>query len=68
MERERVMERYLEERAATEMKYLDICKPLYKNRGNVVTRRLDDEIERIHREGGGKKEEEGSKGDDVRTP
>ena len=28
--RERVMERYLEERAALEMKYLDPCKPLYK--------------------------------------
>ena len=63
-ERERVMERYLEERAALEMKYLNLCKPLYKERGNVVAKRLDDEIERIHKELGGEKEEEGSKGDD----
>ena len=63
MERERVMEQYLEERAAVEMKYSDPCKPLYKERGNVVTRRLDDEIEKIHKEGAVNKEEEGSKGD-----
>ena len=63
-ERERVMERYLEERAALEMKYLNLCKPLYEERGNVVAKRLDDEIERIHKELGGEKEEEGSKGDD----
>ena len=29
-ERERVMKKYLEERAALEMKYLDLCKPLYE--------------------------------------
>ena len=51
-EKERVTEEYLEERAAPEMKYLDICKPLYEERGNVVAGRLDDEIERIHKEGG----------------
>ena len=63
-ERERVMERYMEERAALETKYLDICKPLYEERGNVVAGRLYDKIERIHKERGGKKEEDGSKGDD----
>ena len=63
-ERERVMEWYLEERAALEMKYSDLCKPLYEERGNVVAGRLDDEIKRIHKEGGSKKEEEESKGDD----
>ena len=46
------------------MKYSDICKPLYKERGNVFARILDDNIESIHKEGGGKKEEGGSKGDD----
>ena len=46
------------------MKYLDLCKPLYKERGNVVSGRLDDDIERINKDGGGEKEEEGSKGDD----
>ena len=45
------------------MKYSVLCKPLYEERGNVVTGRLDDKIERIHKEGGGEKEEEGSKGD-----
>ena len=45
------------------MKYLDICKPLYKEGGNVVARRLDDETEKIHKEGRGEKEEEGLKGD-----
>ena len=58
------MERYLEERLAMEMKYSDLYKPLYEERGKVVTWRLDDEIERIHKEVGGDKEEEGSKGDD----
>ena len=62
-ERERLMEQYLEERAALEMKYSDICKPLYEERGNVVAGRLDEEIEKIHKEGGGEKEEEGEKGD-----
>ena len=57
------MGRYLEDRAALEMKYSDLCKPLYKERGNVVAGRLDDEIKRIHKEGGGEKEEEGLKGD-----
>ena len=56
-ERGRVMEQYLEERVALEMKYLDLCNPLYEERGNVVTGRLDDKIERIHKEGGGEKEE-----------
>ena len=63
-EREKVMERYLEERAAMEMKYSDLCKPIYEERGNVVSRCLDKKIERINKEGGGKKEEEGSKVDD----
>ena len=53
------------------MKYLDLCKPLYKERGNVVAGCLDDKIERINKEGGGDNDEEGSKGydnvdDDVR--
>ena len=43
---------------------MDLCKPLYEERGNVVTRRLDDDIDRIHKEGGGEKEEEGTKRDD----
>ena len=63
MERERVMEKYLEEIAALEMKYLDLCKPLYKKIGNVVAGRLGDEIDRVNKEGGGEKEEEGSNGD-----
>ena len=50
------MGKYLEERAALEMKYSDMCKPLYKERGNTVAGCLDDEIERIHKEGGGEKE------------
>ena len=49
------MERYLGERAALEMKYLDLCKPLYEDRRNVVARSFDEEIESIHKEGGGKK-------------
>ena len=40
-ERERVMEQYLEDRATMEIKYLDTCKPLYEDRGNVVAGRLD---------------------------
>ena len=44
------------------MKYLDPCKPLYEERGNAVSGRLVDEIERIHKEGGGEKDER-SKGD-----
>ena len=43
---------------------MDLCKPLYEERGKSVARRLDDEIERIHKEGGDEKEEEGSKRDD----
>ena len=58
------MERYLEERAALEMKYLDLCKPLYEERGNVVSGCLDDEIERIHMEGGGDPEVKDSNDDD----
>ena len=57
------MYRYLEERAVLEMKYLDLCKPLYEERGNVVDGCLDDKIERIHKEGGGEKDEKGLKGD-----
>ena len=38
------------------MKYSDLCKPLYEERGNVVAGRLDDEIKRIHKEVGGEKE------------
>ena len=62
--RERVMERYMEDRASLETKYLDLCKPLYEERQNVVTGCLDDEIEKVHKEGGDEKEEGGSKGDD----
>ena len=54
-EEERVMVQYLEERPVLDMKYLDLCKPLYKERGNFVARSLDNETERIHKEGGGKK-------------
>ena len=39
--------------------------PENKERGIVAAGRLGDEIERIHKEGGGKKEEKGSKGDDT---
>ena len=53
-DRESVIERYMKERAALEMKYSDLCKPLYKERRNVFARRLDDEINRIHEEVGGK--------------
>ena len=62
-ERERIMEWYLEEIAALEMKCLDTCNPLYEERGNIVAIDLDDKIEGIHKELGGKKEENGSKGD-----
>ena len=41
---------------------MDICKPQYEEGGNVVARRLDDETEKIHKEGRGEKEEEGPKG------
>ena len=41
---------------------MDLCKPLYKERGNVFSGSLDDVIERIHKEGGG--DTEGSKRDD----
>ena len=44
--------------------YSDLCKPLYDEIGNVLAGRLDHEIERINKEGGGKREDEGSKGDD----
>ena len=57
------MKQYMEDRAALEMKYSDLCKPLYEERGNVAARCLDDKIRRIHKEGGGEKEEDGSKGD-----
>ena len=60
-ERDRAMKKYLEERAAPDTKYLDLCRPLYEERGNVVARRLNDDIGRIHNKGGGKKEEEWSK-------
>ena len=46
------------------MKYSDLCKPLYKDRGDVVAVRLDDEIKIIHKEKGGEKKGEGSKVDD----
>ena len=57
------MEQYLEKRAASEMKYSDLCKRLYEERRKFVAGFLDDDIERIHNEGGGEKVEEGSKGD-----
>ena len=58
------MEQYLEERTVLETKFSDLCKPLYEEIGNVVAGRLDDETKRIHKEGGGEKEEEGSKRND----
>ena len=61
-ERDRVIEKYMEERAALEMKYSDLCKPIYEERGNILAGYLDDEIEMIHKEGGGQKEEEGFEG------
>ena len=48
-ERERITERYLKDIAALEMKYLDLCKPLYKERGNAIAGRLDDKIETINK-------------------
>ena len=47
------MKKYLEERAFLEMKYLDLCKPLYEERGKIVAGHLDDEIEKIDKEGEG---------------
>ena len=45
------------------MKYLDLCKPLYEERRNVVAGRLDDNIDRIHKERASENEdEERSKG------
>ena len=44
VEKDRVMEQYLEERAALEMKYLDICKPIYEEIGNFVARCLGGKI------------------------
>ena len=41
------------------MKYSYLCKPIYEERGNVVAGHLDDKIERVHKELGGEKEEEG---------
>ena len=47
------------------MKYLDLCKPLYEERRNVVDGRLDDNIDRIHKErASDNEEEERSKGYD----
>ena len=63
-ERERVVEKYLKERAALETKYPDLCKPLYKETGNVVAGRLDDDIEMINKDWGVEKEEEWSKIDE----
>ena len=48
-ESERVMEQYQKERAALEMKYSDLRKPLYNEGGNVVAGHLDDKIERIRK-------------------
>ena len=50
------MEQYTEYREALGMKYLDLCKPLYEERRNAVTGRFDENIERIHKDGGGEKE------------
>ena len=58
------MEQYLEERVALEMKYSDLWKPLYEEIRIVAAVYLDDEIKRIRKEEGVKKEEEGQKGDD----
>ena len=59
------MERYLEERVALEMRYLDLYKPLYEERGNFVAGSLDDDIKMINKEGGAEKEEERLKGDNA---
>ena len=52
------MERYTEERAALETKYSDLRKPLYKERGNVVSPDVWIKISRgfIRREGGRRRE------------
>ena len=55
-ERERVMEQYMEERAVLETKISDLCRPLYKEIGNVVAGCLDGETKRIHKEGVSEKE------------
>ena len=47
--RYKVTEVYLEEREASKKKYLDICKPLYQERGNFVSGRLYDDIRRIYK-------------------
>ena len=47
-----------------ETKHLDLCKPMYKDIGNVVARCLYDYTKSIHKEGRGEKEEEGLKRDD----
>ena len=52
------MEELMEERAASKMKYLNLCQPIYKERGNVVAGSLDDDIDRIHQKRGVKKEDE----------
>ena len=59
-ERERLMERYMEEIAVLEMKYSDLCKPLCKDKRNVIVRLWDGKIESIRKDGGGKNEEGGS--------
>jgi len=43
-ERESIMATYLEERAALEKKYQDLCKPLYEERAAIVAGEKDDEI------------------------
>ena len=58
------MELNMEERVVLETKISDLCKPLYEEIGNVVAGRLDDETKRIHKEGGGEKEEEELKRND----
>ena len=52
------MERYTEERAALETKYSDLRKPLYKERGSVVSPDVWIKISRgfIRREGGRRRE------------
>ena len=63
-EKNRVTKQYLEEKETLETKYSDLCKTLYKEIGNAVAGRLNDEIKRIHKEGEDEKEEEGPKRDD----
>ena len=50
------MEQYMEERAVLETKISDLCRPLYKEIGNVVAGCLDGETKRIHKEGVSEKE------------